>query len=314
MNGTSHRSPTPDARAEAMRKSAVRRKKRRRRRLIGWLVFFLIVAVGVAAVLSLTVLFPVKEIVATGQSRYTAEQIVAASGIREKDNLLRAGLDAPEKIQAALPYIGTVTVKRELSGRVILEVQDTTATACYQSGEAFILTDAEHRVLEITDHAPSGVLFVRLAGAVEAELGKTLTFSDDAEKDLLEELLDATTGIGLSVNALDLSDPLDITLTVEGKYRARFGSKAYLEKKLELLVETIAALDPNRQVEIDLSSWAPDRTQAYVRDAVISSAPESSANESSNASASSDAGQPNSSGSSNFNSANETSGQSSSEM
>lgn len=259
-----------------MRKSALRRKKRRRRRLTGWLVFFLIVAVGVGIALSLTVLFPIREIVATGQSRYTAEQIVAASGIREGDNLLRAGRDAQQKIQSALPYVGTVSLKRELSGRIILEVQDTAAAACFQSGETYVLTDESHRVLELAGEAPSGVLFVRLAGAVQAELGGTLSFSDAAEKELLESLFEWTLPSGLQINALDISDPLDITLTIEGKYRAKFGSKANYKEKLEHLKKMLASIDVNRQGEIDLKSWTPDRPQSYFRDAVISSAPASS--------------------------------------
>ena len=65
----------------------LRRKKRKKRRLITGFVIFMITAISVAAVLSVTVLFPIKIVKATGSKLYTEKQIVKSSGISEDNNL-----------------------------------------------------------------------------------------------------------------------------------------------------------------------------------------------------------------------------------
>ena len=70
-----------ETRQDAAMKKAALRKKRKRRRRIFIFTFFLIVMLAVAAVCSLTFLFPIKSISASGSKLYTQQQIVSASGL-----------------------------------------------------------------------------------------------------------------------------------------------------------------------------------------------------------------------------------------
>ena len=72
---------------EVKRRRAERRRKIRRKRIITGFISFLIVSVIVFAILSVTVLFPVKRVSVTGSKIYTANQIVKASEVTQNSNI-----------------------------------------------------------------------------------------------------------------------------------------------------------------------------------------------------------------------------------
>ena len=67
--------------------SAAERRRRRRRRMFFFYIFLFLAVIGTAVTLSLTVLFRVERIEVQGESRYSAEQIVQASGLETGGNL-----------------------------------------------------------------------------------------------------------------------------------------------------------------------------------------------------------------------------------
>ena len=68
---------------EFLRKRKARQRKIRRRRIKVFLVLLFVLAVGVGVILSLTVFFKIESISASGSSKYSAEEIIAASGIKK---------------------------------------------------------------------------------------------------------------------------------------------------------------------------------------------------------------------------------------
>ena len=105
---------------EFLRKRKARQRKIRRRRIK---VLLFVLAVGVGVILSLTVFFKIESISASGSSKYSAEQIIAATGIKKGDNLFISSVNE-EKLKTKLPYIEKVTVKRKLPGTYTLKVTD----------------------------------------------------------------------------------------------------------------------------------------------------------------------------------------------
>ena len=85
-------------------------KKRKRRRRRGGLARLLrplsVLLAAVAVVIALTLFFKVGSIEVTGNSRYSAEEIAAATGVEMGDNLIlldRYGIQ--RKLFVDLPYI-----------------------------------------------------------------------------------------------------------------------------------------------------------------------------------------------------------------
>ena len=110
------------------------RNKRRRRRGRGRFgpLFKLLCAVAVVVALTMgaTVFFQVETIVVSGNSRYTQEQVVEASGIQIGDNLYHMNkFQAAQDIREKLPYIGEVSIQRSLPSTILITVTEWEAVA-----------------------------------------------------------------------------------------------------------------------------------------------------------------------------------------
>lgn len=107
------------------------RTRRRNRGRFGPLFKLLCVAaVGVALTVGVTVFFRVESVEVTGNQRYTAEEIIAASGIELGDNLY--GLNKvriDQNIRTSLPYIGNLTIDRRLPNTIAITVTEWEAVA-----------------------------------------------------------------------------------------------------------------------------------------------------------------------------------------
>jgi len=120
---------------------------------------------GVVALLSATVLFPVRDCRAEGRTSYTEEQFADALGLgEEKLNLFTANKAAlTERIHAALPYARVVKIARRLPGTLVLTVEARApALAQEQDGLWWLLT-GEALLLGTEEDMPEGLL--PLAGA-----------------------------------------------------------------------------------------------------------------------------------------------------
>lgn len=129
------------------KRQALEKQKRRRNAV---LVIALVAAIVVAAViLSLTVFFNITAIeVDVSQSQYTAEQVRAAGGIEEGDNLfLMNRADVAEEIGHKLPYAGEVTVKRKLPSKVRIYVEDSTIANAVKYNDEYVLLNENYKVL-----------------------------------------------------------------------------------------------------------------------------------------------------------------------
>ena len=108
-----------------------KRKRKRRRSRFG-ILFKLLCGVALVAALTFgaTVFFQVETIAVTGNSRYTQEEIVAASGVQVGDNLFRMSKrQVSEQILHQLPYVESVTILRGLPSTLTFQVTEWDAVA-----------------------------------------------------------------------------------------------------------------------------------------------------------------------------------------
>lgn len=108
-----------------------KRKRKRRRSRFG-VLFTLLCAVAVVAALTFgaTVFFQVETIAVTGNSRYTQEEIIAASGVQVGDNLFRMNKkQISQQILHQLPYVESVSILRGLPSTLTFQVTEWDAVA-----------------------------------------------------------------------------------------------------------------------------------------------------------------------------------------
>ena len=113
------------------RRSSRSRKRRRSRGRLGPLFKLLcLLALVVALTAGATVFFRVEQVVVTGNSRYTQEEIVEVTGLEKGDNLYGWNKFAiAQRLRQTLPYIGEVTIRRALPSTILITVVEWDAVA-----------------------------------------------------------------------------------------------------------------------------------------------------------------------------------------
>ena len=112
-----------------------RRHKSRSRRRRGRFGFFYkllsVLLVAAALTTACVVFFRVNNITVIGNSRYTVQEVIEASGIQQGDNLITLSPSrVAARIRLRLPYVSSVSIRRALPDTVVLEIED----ACRRSG------------------------------------------------------------------------------------------------------------------------------------------------------------------------------------
>ncbi len=250
-------SMTPEARERYEKKLKI--VTRNRRILFGTVA--VVVVAAVFAVLSLTVLFNVSEVkVAKAGKHYQPEQIIEAADVEVGDNMVATNWDrVKEKVERKLPYVLSLEIKKTVSGKITFSVVDDTATLVFKTSKGYALADANCKVLEIVKEKPknNGLTLLTVKNRINADPGETISFADDSESILYDTIRTAikNSGIG-SITGIDISDPENIYLEYQNRYRLYLGNSEDIEYKLREAKKIIAEEDendPNQIGEINLS-------------------------------------------------------------
>ena len=211
--------------------------------------------------LSLTVLFNVSEVkVAKAGKHYQPEQIIEAADVEVGDNMVATNWDrVKEKVERKLPYVLSLEIKKTVSGKITFSVVDDTATLVFKTSKGYALADANCKVLEIVKEKPknNGLTLLTVKNRINADPGETISFADDSESILYDTIRTAikNSGIG-SITGIDISDPENIYLEYQNRYRLYLGNSEDIEYKLREAKKIIAEEDendPNQIGEINLS-------------------------------------------------------------
>ena len=135
-----------------------RRHRRSRRKRQGNFAFlyrlltFVMICGAIVAALSL--FFKADQIFVTGTSRYSQQQVLQASGIRQGGNLFLLNKhQAAAAITDQLPYVESVRIRRQLPNALRIEITECThPLALEQDGALWLLTAT---VSSLTSSSPA---------------------------------------------------------------------------------------------------------------------------------------------------------------
>lgn len=274
------------------------RKRKRGRRRFGLLFKLLCgAALVAAATLGATVFFQVETIAVVGNSRYTAQEVIDASGVQIGDNLFQMNKNQiSQQILQRLPYVGEVSPQRGLPSTLTIQVTEISAAAqveVYQddsaqaepaaedgsgdSGEADssqaegeatqILADqpwlisASGKLLEAAPEG-SGALSVTGLTVLAPQAGTMLAVPQEQQSRLatLKELLSALEAAG----ELDQVSSIDLTHStwVGMRYRENFDARLPLgEDMAHSLAVLSAAVEDTLQTRGPQAAGTMDLTQ-----------------------------------------------------
>ena len=237
-----------------------RRNRRRRRGSLGPLLRVLsVLLTAVAVVAALTLFFKVDQVVVSGNSRYSAEEIIEVSGVEQGDNLiLMDKYHIAEKLYTELPYITEVRINRKLPDVLMVEVVETQAVAAIKGGSSTWLMDSGGKLLEVVS-ASMAKKYITLEGltAESPAISGKLKLGEESpiSAQRLLELMQALKQWGMleKTTSLDASDPDYMVLSYDGRFQVEMFYDADFDFKLNCLQAAVAQLEPNESGTIRMT-------------------------------------------------------------
>lgn len=239
---------------DEIRSRKKKRLKRRRaiRKAILSLFMLLFVAV-VGFVLAVTVFFKANTIKAKGSSVYSPKLIVENCGVAVGDSLLLVSEKAVvENLLSNLPYVGSVTITRDLPSTLIINVTDTFPSAALSNNRgSYIIINDEGKVLNAdSDVINEGIPIVAGVEVATYKVGEPITFKTEEAGDILIQLLKASTKAGISgLTEIDLTDVTQISMKYDNRIKILVGPSVKLETKILRAASALEREDEINQYE-----------------------------------------------------------------
>lgn len=214
------------------------------------------IALVVFIVLSLTVFFNIESADIIGSSIYTADEIIAVSGIHGGDNMIRKNIGKAEKaITSQLIYIEEAQISRKLPSSVEILIVPCVETASLQTEDGYIIISESGKILR-TEAEPveDTIVFIGVDPAEDMQLGMTFASSDEDKTEVIYELLEKSgSGFATKITSYDVTDRLNISCLYEDRINIEINSVADIDYKFKLAQEILdTKISPDAQGKLKL--------------------------------------------------------------
>lgn len=193
-----------------------RRPSRRRGRFSGLYKVLSVLLAAAAIIVACVVFFRVNTIQVEGNVRYTAQEIIDASGIKTGDNLIALPSSRVSAIiRAQLPYVEGVAIQRTYPDGLVIHVTERVAAASVDSAEGRWLISAQGKLLEKDNGAIHTVQIIGMTAVGPYAGGMLQTAEEEAlTLEYVKSLLTVLESRGMleQCAALDCTGASSITL------------------------------------------------------------------------------------------------------
>ena len=232
-------------------------KRRRKRSALFAPISFLIICA--ALVFGMSVFFRVSGIEVEGNTIYTPEEVIEASGIEEGDNLFFINrFSAISRIFSKLPYVEKAVINRTLPNKLVIVVSESRAIACVAAEDGTWAIDKGCKLLsKVSGEELRGLIRVEGLTPIAPEAGQLIA-PGEAESPKVSYL----TAILGQIDALELRDQItyiDIngisnpTFDYLGRFTVKLGANENVEYKFQCLLSAVDALSEGDRGTLDLS-------------------------------------------------------------
>ena len=229
------------------KKKRLKRRRAIRKAILSLFMLFIVAIVGF--VLAVTVFFKIDTIKAKGSGVYSQKIIIENSGVATGDSLLLVSEKAiSENLFFNLPYVGSVTIEKDLPSTLIINVIDTVASAAISNNKgSYILINDEGKVLNADSQVVTEGIPVVSGVEVESyKVGEAITFKTEETGDILIQLLKASTKAGIiGMTEIDLTDVSAITMKYDNRIKILVGPAVKLETKI---LRAASAIDRENEI------------------------------------------------------------------
>ena len=235
-------SPARRKREEEARRLAEQEMREQRRRKRGgsnivYYVMLSVLAVIIFAVLSVTVLFNTEKIIIEGESDYTEEQILAASGLNGDENLVRLNTaEIPAKMLDRLVKLDSVKIDKVFPSTIKITVERSVPMANFLYNDRSYLISHIGRVMAIDNEDPGCMTVIGYKPVDSIILGGFIKAADEEQDKLVREITDAIEKAGINdITTVDITDNLAIHLSYEDRVQINLGSILQIDEKMRII-------------------------------------------------------------------------------
>lgn len=233
-----------------------RRTRKKRNALFAPLSFLIICA---ALVFGLSVFFRVSTIEVEGNSLYTGEEIIEASGIEQGDNLFFINrFTAISRIFAKLPYVEKAVINRSLPNRLVIVVTESQAIACVAAEDGTWAIDRGCKLLsKVSGDELRGLIRIEGLTPIAPEAGQVVApgEAESPKVNYLSAILTQIDTLGLrdNITYVDISGISNPYFDYLGRFTVKLGSFENVEYKFQCLLSAVDALSDGDRGTLDLS-------------------------------------------------------------
>lgn len=217
----------------------------------------MLVAVAVVLLLSL-VFFRVGTIEVEGNVRYTAEQVIEASGITDGDILMAVNkTKTASRLLTKLPYLQQVILYRQMPGTIRIEVSECEAIVSAESEFAgkWMISESGKLLEELEDTAENSCPLIQGVTLSLPIAGNQAEFSGPQQGELAMTLAKALQDAELAsvISEINVSDPEQVTLKYGEYLTVELGDASDSAYKLKYLKAVVGQLEEGKKGILDLS-------------------------------------------------------------
>jgi len=226
-----------DERMRARHEHSKKQERKRKTRVGAFYLLFLLFIITVGVILSLTVFFHIEKIEVSGDSRYSAEEIILKSNIKKGENLFVINIkNARSSIEKKLPYIESAIVTRSFPTGVKITVTEAKAVGAFLENEKYILTNTNSKVLDIVDEKPEDIALIQGFGLKSFNKGEIIEYQNEVDKETFSDVLEGFEKIALSgITNISVENSIRLTAVYKNRILIKFGAPVDINDKMNFI-------------------------------------------------------------------------------
>ena len=232
------------------------KRKKKRSALFAPIAFLIICA---ALAFGMSVFFRVSGIEVVGNSLYTPEEIIEASGIEEGDNLFFINrFSAISRIFSKLPYVEKAVINRTLPNKLVIVVSESHAIACVSTEDGTWAIDRGCKLLsKASGDDLRGLIRIEGLTPIAPEAGQIIApgEAESPKVAYLSEILTQIDALGLRdrITYIDISGISNPSFDYIGRFTVKLGADENVEYKFQCLLSAVESLSDGDRGTLDLS-------------------------------------------------------------
>ena len=196
-----------------------------------------------AGATSYKLFFVVSAVSINGETSYTEEEIVKATGLDSKPNLYSfSSKDALRALSFFCPRITEAKIDRTMPDKVTITVtEEKPAYYAEIYGDLFAISESLKVMDKISPAEAEGLIRLRLQDVASAVSGSRLTLVSERAQVFLEEALSyiSTSPLKSKLTQIDLRNDFNTVMIAEDKFKLVFGTQEDFEIKVRLAAATL---------------------------------------------------------------------------